>query len=65
MANNFLKKKSTQLQRNILMETLPTYRRHDFSFKCDQRKHQTLPCYTDRCGAEHFTTSSYFYIVHF
>lgn len=58
----FLKKKSTQLQRNRRMETLPTYRRLDVLVSSVAKEN------IKRCpviGIAALLSTSHFYIVHF
>lgn len=58
----FFLKKSTQLQRTIRMETLPTYRRLDFLVSSVAKEN------LKRCpvtGIAALLSTSHFYIVHF
>lgn len=63
MANFFFfLKKSTQFQRTIHMETLPTYRRFDFLVSSVAKEN------IKRCpviGIAALLSTSHFYIVHF
>lgn len=57
----FFKKKRTQLQRNIRMETLPTYRRLDVLVSSVAKENIKRPV----IGIAALLSTSHFYIVHF